>query len=188
MNALMLAAQKVKESISALDVADMLGWEVRHGRCQCPLHGGHDFNCRLYPGNKGFCCHVCKRGGDVISLVQEYNGTSFKDTVAWFNGTFHLGMNIDSPLSPEAAKQAEIARKTRESEKEFREWKERIRFDLALTADRIVEILEEQRDRNMPKTADETWNREFCQAVRLLPAARRFAKDCMYDCIEVKKQ
>ena len=188
MTALMLAAQKIKDSISALDVADMLGWEVRHGRCQCPLHGGHDFNCRLYPGNKGFYCHVCKRGGDVIALVQEYNGTSFKDTVSWFNGTFGLGMDIDSPLSPEAVKQAEIARKTRERENEFREWKERMRFDLALTADRIVEMLEEQRDRNMPKTADETWNREFCQAVRLLPAARRFAKDCMYDCIEVKKQ
>ena len=188
MTALMLAAQKVKESISALDVADMLGWEVRHGRCQCPLHGGHDFNCRLYPGNKGFYCHVCKRGGDVISLVQEYYGTSFKDTIAWFNATFNLGMDIDSPLSQEAVKQAENALKMREREREFRKWKEMMRFDLALTADKIVEILEEQRDINVPKTADEAWNMDFCEAVLLLPVARRFAKDCMYDCIEVKKQ
>lgn len=186
-NSLTLAVQQIKDMVSAVDVGQAMGLEIRHGRCQCPLHGGHDFNCRLYPGNKGFYCHVCKQGGDVIKLAQQYYGTSFKDTVAWFNDTFHLGMDIDSPLSPDAVKQAEIAQRKRDEEREFREWKDRMGFDLALTADRLVRILEWQRDRNTPKTPDEPWNPKFCEAVRLLPYARRFAEDCMFKCIEVKK-
>lgn len=183
---LTLAAQTIKDTVSALDVGQAMGLEIRHGRCRCPLHGGHDFNCRLYPGNKGFYCHVCKCGGDVLSFAQEYYGTSFKDTIAWFNSTFSLGMDIESPLSPDAVKQAENARKTREEEREFREWKERMRFDLLLTADEILERLEEQRDQNVPRTPDEPWNAKFCEAVRTIPAARRFSENCMMQCIGVK--
>lgn len=181
MNSLTLAAQRIKDTVSALDVGEALGLEIRHGRCRCPIHGGHDFNCRLYPGNKGFFCHVCKAGGDVISFVRQYYGSSFKDAVSWFNDTFSLGMNIDSPMSPDALKQAENDRKRRQEDREFREWKERMQFDLALTADRILEMLERQRDENVPQTTDEDWNPLFCQAIRLIPAAKRFAKDCMFE-------
>lgn len=185
--ALNIAAQTIKESVSALDVGEAMGLEIRHGRCRCPIHNGHDFNCRLYPGNKGYFCHVCKKGGDVISFAQEYYKTSFKDTVSWFNSTFHLGMDIESPLSPEAVKQAENARKTREAERAFREWKERMQFDLFLTADEILQMLEEQQDRNVPRTPNEPWNAQFCEAVRTIPAARRFAEMCMAECIGGKK-
>ena len=175
-----LAAARIKETISALDVGNAMGLEIRHGRCRCPIHGGHDFNCRLYPGDKGYYCHVCKAGGDVISFAQRYYETSFPDTVRWFNSTFWLGMDLESSVSPEAAKRAENERKRRQEEREFREWKERMRFDLALRADEILERLEEQRDRNCPKTPDEEWSREFCEAIRLIPAARRFAQECLY--------
>ena len=40
----------------------------------------------------------CKSGGDVIQLAQQYYKYSFKDCIAWFNDTFHLGLDIDSPL------------------------------------------------------------------------------------------
>lgn len=176
-----IAVDTIKMAVSALDVADVLGWEVKHGRCKCPIHNGDGLNCRLYPGDRGYMCWVCKSSGDVISLVRNYyHDMSFVDCLKWFNSTFSLGMDIDSPMSPETLKQAEIDRKRREAEREFREWKERMRFDLALTADRIVELLEEQRDLYVPKTPDEPWSKEFCKAVRLLPAARRFAQDCMF--------
>ena len=188
MNKYDFAVDTIKNSVSALDVANALGWEIRHGRCKCPIHNGDDFNCKLYPGNRGYICWVCKSSGDVISLVRNYyHDMSFSDTVKWFNSTFSLGMDIDSPLSPDAVKQAEIAKRKRDEEREFREWKDRMGFDLALTADRLVRILEWQRDRNTPKTPDEPWNPKFCEAVRLLPYARRFAEDCMFKCIEVKK-
>lgn len=120
--------------------------------------------------------------------MKEYYGMSFRDTISWFNSTFSLGMDIDSPMSPEAVKQAENARKQREEERAFREWKERMQFDLFLTADEILERLEEQRDKNVPRTPDEPWNAKFCEAVRLIPVAKRFADRCYMKCIgkEVK--
>lgn len=186
MNNLTIAVQAIKDSVSALDVGEALGLEIRRGRCKCPIHGGNDFNCVLYKGDRGYYCHVCKSGGDVLKFAQQYHGSSFKDTVSWFNDTFHLGLNIDSPLSKEAAKRAEIAQRKRKEEREYREWLHRTQFDLFLIADKIVSMLEEQRERYVPKTPDETWHPLFCQAIELLPLARQFAQDCYFDCIEVK--
>ena len=185
MNKLTMAAQTIKDSVSALDVGHALGLEIRHGRCQCPIHGGTDFNCVLYKGNRGYYCHVCKSGGDIISFVQQYYKMQFPDSIRWFNDTFHLGMDIDSPMSPEAVKQAEFARRKRVCEREFAEWKDRMQFDLALTAEDIVRRLEELRDAHRPRTYG-SWDPEFVRAVGLLPEARRFAEDCMMNCVKEK--
>ena len=187
MNNYTLAAQKIKDSVSARDVGEMLGLEIRRGRCQCPIHGGGDFNCVLYSGNRGYYCHVCKSGGDVIKFVQEYQKCSFKDAVAWLNDTFHVGVDLDRKMNPEEQRRAEIALQARKEAREYEEWKSRMRFDLYLAVDRLVEMLEEQRDRNAPKTADEEWNPLFCQAVRLLPSARRFLDRCYADCMKEKR-
>ena len=186
MTNLSFAVQTIKDTVSAQDVGQAIGLEIRHGRCQCPLHGGQDFNCVLYRGNRGFYCHVCKQGGDVIKFAQEYHGTSFKDTVSWFNGTFNLGLELDSPIDPSKQKQAENAIQMRKKAIEFQAWKERMQFNLALTADEIVKRLEEIRDEKRPRTYGE-WDADFCRAVELLPEARRFADDCMMDCMKEKE-
>lgn len=54
----------------------------------------------------------------------------------------------------------------------FRQWE---------AADNIVKRLEEIRDANMPTSPDENWNDEFCNAISLLPEARRFAEECWYE-------
>jgi len=186
MNKLTLAAQTIKDTVSAQDVGRAMGLEIRHGRCRCPIHGGHDFNCVLYKGNRGWYCHVCKSGGDVLSFAQQYYHMQFPDTVRWFNDTFNLGMDIDSPMSKDAVKQAEIARKQRERERELIEWKKKRQFDLALDADDIVRRLEKIRDDNRPRTYGR-WPDLFWKAVILLPEARMFAEDCMMDCMEMKQ-
>ncbi len=187
MNKLTLAAQTIKDSISALDVGKAIGLEIRRGRCKCPIHNGRDFNCVLYAGNRGWYCHVCKAGGDVLSFAKQYYNMSFSDCVRWFNDTFRMGMNIDSPMSQDAVKQAENAQRKRARERELAEWKERMRFDLALTAEDIVRRLEEIRDEKRPRTYGD-WDEDFCNAVVLLPEARQFAEDCMMNCIEVKTE
>ena len=184
MNNYTIAVDKIKESISAQDIGEALGLEIRHGRCQCPIHGGQDFNCVLYKGSRGYYCHVCKSGGDVIKFVQEYHKSSFKDSVSWINDTFRLGLDLESKIDPAEARRAEIALKMRKEAHELEAWKGRMRFDLFLLADRILEMLEEQRDLNVPNTPDEPWNRKFCEAIRTIPAARRFAERCLADCIK----
>ena len=188
MNALTIAVEKIKASVSAQDIGEALGLEIRHGRCQCPIHGGNDFNCVLYKGDRGYYCHVCKSGGDVIKFVQEYYKASFKDSVSWINDTFRLGLDLESRIDPAEAKRAEMALKMRKEAREFAAWKDRMQFDLFLLADRILGMLEEQRDLNVPKTPDEPWNPKFCEAIRVLPAARRFAENCLMDCARKEKQ
>lgn len=181
MNKLTIAAQQIKDTVSALDAGQMMGLEIRHGRCQCPFHGGKDFNCVLYKGNRGWYCHVCKQGGDVISFTQQYYNMSFKDCVAWFNNTFRMGLDLDGKIDPKKQREAEIALQRRKRAIEFEAWKERMAFDMSLTADEVVRKLEEIRDAHRPRTYG-PWDEAFCMAVRLLPEARRFAEDSMMDC------
>ena len=182
-----LAVQAIKNEISAQDVGQTLGLEIRHGRCQCPMHGGHDFNCVLYKGNRGFYCHVCKSGGDVISFVQKYYGMSFKDAVSWFNDTFHMGYDLNKQIDPEERRRAENAQRMRKEAIEFQKWKNDNLFSMALTANQIVQILEDMRDRYVPKTPNEEWRVEFRTAIALLQEAREFAEDCWFDCVEENK-
>ena len=177
-----IAADTIKQTVSALDVANVLGWEVRHGRCRCPIHGGKDFNFRLYPGNRGYMCWVCKSAGDVISLVRNYySDMSYRQCIAWFDATFRLNLDIEGKIDQQKQKQAEIAIQRRKKAREMLEWKERMQFNLYLLAERLVDRLENDRDDHRPRTYGE-WDERFYTSVRLLPEARRFAEDCMIDC------
>lgn len=73
----------------------------------------------------------------------------------------------------------EIVRKAamRAEAEETRRWKERMQFDLYLTAGEILDRLIRQRDENVPAVPDGPWNELFCEAVRTIPEARRFLED-----------
>ena len=182
MTNLTLAAQTIKDTISAFDVGQAIGLEIRHGRCQCPMHGGKDFNCVLYKGSRGYYCHVCKSGGDVISFAQQYYKMQFKECIAWFNSTFNLGLDLGGTIDPVKKKQAEKALLMRKRAAELKEWKERMQFNLSLTADEIVQKLEEVRDEKRPRKYSDEWDADFCAAVTALPEARQFAEECVMDC------
>ena len=182
-----IAVETIKNSVSALDVADAMGWDVRRERCRCPIHNGQDYNCRLYPGDRGYYCFSCGANGDVIQLVQRYRDTSFKDSISWFNDTFRLGLDLDSRMNPEETRRAENAIQARKNAQEIAEWKDRMTFDLFLAADMIVEKIEEQRDENLPTTPDEPWNPLFCKAIETIPEARAFAEECMMRCIREER-
>lgn len=186
MNRLTIAAQTIKDSVSAVDVGNAIGLEIRHGRCQCPFHGGKDFNCVLYKGNRGWYCHVCKRGGDVLSFAQQYYKLSFKDCIAWYNSTFHLGLELSGEIDPQKQREAEKAIQRRKKARELREFREKMQFGLMLWSERLVDRLEEARDRHRPRTYGE-WDTEFYMAVGTLPEARAFEEECAMDCVKEEK-
>lgn len=89
-------AEVIRESVSAIDVAQALGLRVdMHHRCPCPFHGGEHNNLRLYDGSRGYYCFVCHAWGSCIDLVKEVNGCGFMDAARWINDTFGLGLNLD---------------------------------------------------------------------------------------------
>lgn len=177
MNQLVIAAQTIKESISALDVAEAIGLEIRHGRCRCPFHNGHDFNCALYKGNRGWFCHVCKLGGDSISFAQQYYGMSFKDTVAWFNDTFHLGMNIESPMEPEAFETAKKRQRTLKAKREAAAFTDRMRYRRMLTCADCLKAMEECIERNAPKGPEDEFGPLFRKTADAIPEVREMLAD-----------
>ena len=181
-NDLSIAAQTVRDRVSAVDVANAMGWEIRRGRCRCPIHGGQDFNCRLYPGDRGYVCWVCKSGGDVIKLVRDSQGIGFKEALTWFNDTFGLGMDIDSPMDPDTLRKAQKAQEERRKERELRIKCDRLAFGTFLAADKVLCDLEEMRDDTMPQDADGAWDERFCFAVKMIPVAKRLVDDCMMYC------
>lgn len=113
---------------------------------------------------------------------------TYKQCLAWFRDTFNLPLDLEGKIDPEKQRQAEIALKMRKRAIAIQEWKERTQFGLFLMVDEILRRLEDQRDRNVPTKADEPWNKEFAEAVRLIPGARRFAEECYAMCMKEKEE
>lgn len=74
----------------------------------------------------------------------------------------------------------------RKSREEFLKWKEKMGFNMYLTASQILMILTCQRDMNAPKHPEDEWSEEFRTAIELIPEARRFYEDMAMECTEVK--
>ena len=177
MNNLTIAVQTIKDTISAQDVGQALGLEMRHGRCRCPLHGGTDFNCVLYPGSRGFYCFVCHDSGDVIKFVRKYHDMRFRDAVAWFNDTFHLGMDIDSPVSEDALREAKKAQRKRAALVRAETAVKEAQADRELAAFIMLRHLEEGMERTAPGRPDEPFSRRFEQTARMIPYVKGMIED-----------
>ena len=111
-------AAEICKTVSAREAGKRLGLDVDgHGRCACLVHNGHDRNCKLFEGDKGFYCYVCHESGDVIKLVQTVLNCTFPEAVKWLSDEFRLGVDIDAPVDREALRRArKRAKKRRELE------------------------------------------------------------------------
>lgn len=50
-------------------------------------------------------------------------------------------------------------------------------FLVWFTLDKCLQRLEEQRDKNVPRTVDEDWNQDFCNAICKIPEVRSLCKE-----------
>ncbi len=71
--------------------------KIRQGRIQCPIHNGNDYN--MVINEKFYKCHVCGKGGDVISFVMELYGLNFRSALRRINDDFKLHLFPDKPRS-----------------------------------------------------------------------------------------
>ncbi len=75
------------KQIPILDIARQLGIEVKGTKAMC--FNGHDKNTpslAFYEKNNSWTCFgACGKGGDNISLIQEYLGTDFLTALKWFD-------------------------------------------------------------------------------------------------------
>lgn len=177
----------IRQSVSARDAAQALGIRVnRHGRCQCPIHNGTDYNMRLYPGDGGYHCFVCGASGDVIHLVENVQQCSFPSAIEWLNSAFHLGLPLDRPLDKNAAEAARRAKERKQTEREQKQAIERMEFDLYVLCGRFLDELEADKERYRPRTANEVWDARFVTAVKLIPEVETVAEELALRVIGVK--
>lgn len=63
-------SKKINEKISILDVAKKYGVEIKKGKCICPFHADGSPSLVFYPKTNSWFCFGCRKGGDVISFIQ----------------------------------------------------------------------------------------------------------------------
>ena len=158
---LTLMTDTIRSTVSAYQAAEALGLRPdRHGRCACPVHHGKDRNCKLWKDDRGFYCYVCKKGGDVIRLVEVVNQCCFSEAVAWLNSAFQLGLDLDSADDKKASERALRAK----------EWRSFCR-----DVGQYGNNLERDKEAYRPTKWNEEWDPRFVAALRNLPEAREMA-------------
>lgn len=174
----------IRHSVSAYEAGKALGLNPNsHGRCACPAHHGQDRNCKLSKEEHGYYCFVCHASGDVIQLVQVVNDCSFVKAVEWLNSTFKLGLPLDREQSQQERKDAEIARKQRQIERELKQAIQDELFETYLNAGDVVMRLERDKEDYRPRTAYEEWDERFVTALRLLTEAKELAVEAGIEAI-----
>ena len=73
----------------------------------CPLHTEKSPSFTIYPNTNSFKCFGCQKGGDIISLVQEIKGYSFKETSTWIANKFNIPIHKQS-MNTKSQKEKDI--------------------------------------------------------------------------------
>ena len=78
----MSIADKVKQSVSILDIAQRYGIEIkktgeRYSQAECIFCQKSGFKLWFYHDTNSFYCHRCKKGGDIFDLVAELEPCDF---------------------------------------------------------------------------------------------------------------
>lgn len=107
----------VKETLTMDQVARRYGFDPsRAGFIKCPFHAGdRTASLKLYPGERGWHCFGCNRGGSVIDFVMELYGLDFRQAVVRLSFDFGLGLTDTRP-SP-AARSKIVGERRRERER-----------------------------------------------------------------------
>lgn len=113
-------ASIIKERIGIREVLSAYGYEInRAGYIACPFHSEKTASCKVYENENKFHCFGCGADGDIFSFVQKIFNIDFKQAMLRINEDFHLGLELDGKITPEARKEArERLRQKREVQRE----------------------------------------------------------------------
>lgn len=109
-------ATEIKRLVTMRDIIQKYGLETnRSGFMRCPFHqGDHTASLKIYPGDRGWCCFGCHKGGTVIDFVMEHDGLKFDDACRAIDGYFGLCLYQDMSLAQMRKFKRERERRERE--------------------------------------------------------------------------
>jgi len=88
-------ASQIKQVLTIQEVAKRYGFTPnRSWYIQCPFHKGDDHgSLKIYPGDRGWCCFSCHKGGTVIDFVMQLFDLSFPQACLRLNTDFNLALS-----------------------------------------------------------------------------------------------
>jgi hypothetical protein len=93
---------RVRRELPAERVLPDLAPAVRGpGAYRCPLHEDRDPSFRLFPGEKGWYCFGCRRGGGALEFVMASRGLDLEGALAFLEERYPLGPRVGPPSSAE---------------------------------------------------------------------------------------
>lgn len=115
-------ADRIKEVVSTEDACRAYGIRVNaSGFASCPFHHEKAASMKVYPGSRGWNCFGCGRHGDVIDLVAELYGLTFKEAVSKLNDDFSVGLPLDRKIGAYRREKIRAQVFARQREKQFRD-------------------------------------------------------------------
>lgn len=134
-------AERIKQSVTMEEAVRVYGLEPnRAGFLQCPFHkGDNTASLKIYPGNRGWYCFGCHRGGGVIEFVMQLYGLDFRQAVLRIDHDFGLN-TIGTAPAPEESQALKLRRQEAEARKQHSaeytaQWEKSI--DLTKEIDRL---------------------------------------------------
>lgn len=136
------------------EVARLYGFTPnRAGFIRCPFHeGDHTASLKIYPGNRGWCCFGCHKGGSTIDFVKELYGLDFRQAAFRLDHDLHLGMTGAAPGGEESAlmlqRKAEEAQRKKQREEYEKQWERSIELtrEIDRLSDQVFHLLQEREE------------------------------------------
>ena len=97
---------------------------MRGNKAHCPWHADKTPSLSFYNGNRRFHCFSCGEGGDAVDLTQKLlNLSTPLEALQQLNADYHLGLQLNRPVSDKAVQRAIRERERRKNEQAlYRAW------------------------------------------------------------------
>lgn len=159
---------RVKENVSAEEVAGYYGLHIQKHMAVCPFHSDKNPSLKL---GKRFFCFACGAKGDVIDYVSKLYNISPKEAAIKIGNDF--GIPVNEPLSEEVKKQ--ISERKIAYQKRMNQENEQKHFFIIVSD--YYHMLKERIFIYSPSSPDEEMNDLFVQAVHEIPFVE-YMMDC----------
>lgn len=109
------AAKLIKDAVDIRNVCELYGVHFNsRNQANCPFHEDKHPSASIKHGR--FHCYVCNLHLDIFDFVTRITGCDFPDAKKLLNDAFHLGLNLDKPVSSDEMRRIEAERRRKAKE------------------------------------------------------------------------
>lgn len=163
-----IAKDEIKARLGIQQVIEYVtGQTFVRGAIRCPFHNEKDGSFRV--NGSYYKCFGCGESGDIFNFVMKYQGLAFKDSIAWLDSTFHLGL-----LGQKISVTQQITERKRKKEQEKQQHEETRKHQ------ELLEIADDYRVCHMASLVLEPFSDEWCYCINRMTCLDYLMKEGGY--------